>query len=159
MTRLGPGAAGRREAGAMAGAGKDFDDRTASEQARESSRVLSRYALRAAPVRLQVRETDRREVVCLPSAAVRLLVELLAEMAQGNAVTLMPKQAELTTQQAADMLNVSRPYLVKLLDAGTIAHRKVGTHRRVLLGEVLAYKRREERKRTGAAEERARRVR
>ena len=127
-----------------------------SAQARESSRVLSTYARDTEPLQIELRNNERREVVSLPAGAVRLLMDLLTEMAEGNAVTLMPMHAELTTQRAADILNVSRPYLVKLLDGGTIAHRKVGTHRRVLLRDLLEYKQRVDRERMRALDELAR---
>ena len=71
---------------------------------------------------------------------VQLLERLFSEIAQGKAVDIVALDAELSTQQAADILKVSRPFLVKLVDSGELSYRLVGTHRRVLLKEVLAYK-------------------
>lgn len=77
----------------------------------------------------------------LPRQALALLRDLLSEMAQGNAVTIVPTHAELTTQEAANILKVSRPYLIKLLEEGEIAHHKVNKHRRIRFDDLMAYKR------------------
>ena len=122
-----------------------------SRLARESGERLSRYARRSLTVRISDKD-KRTEVIELPASAVQLLVRILSEMAAGNAVTLMPVHAELTTQQAADLLNVSRPFIVKLVQAGTIPYRKVGTHRRILLSDLMRYKRQSETERAKALE-------
>src|SRR6185312_9832973 len=98
--------------------------------AKETSRVLARQQ-RPEPLRLRLLDGPDKETVRLPASAVQLLVRILEEMARGNAVTLIPVHAELTTQEAADLLNISRPSLIQLLDEAKIEYRKVGTHRRV----------------------------
>ncbi|MDR9896052.1 helix-turn-helix domain-containing protein [Aetokthonos hydrillicola Thurmond2011] len=78
--------------------------------------------------------------ITIPGEVFRLLVDVLNHMKDGHPLTILPTQAELTTQQASDILGVSRPYLVKLLDEGKIPSRKVGVYRRVLAVDVLRYK-------------------
>lgn len=120
--------------------------------ARESGRRLSRYARQKLKVQIPGRGTQP-EAVELPALAVQLLVRILSEMADGNAVTLMPIRAELTSQQAADLLNVSRPFVVKLIEEGQLPCRKVGTHRRILLADLVRYKRQSEADRVKAMAE------
>ena len=114
--------------------------------ARESGRRLAARKLGTrSSVRIQLLEDgEEAEAVAVPTSALRLFVHLLTEMSQGNAVTLIPTHAELTTQQAADLLNVSRPYLVKLLDEGGIPCRTVGKYRRVRFDDLMAYKRKDD---------------
>jgi excisionase family DNA binding protein len=111
--------------------------------AQESSRRLTRFlaAKHQQPLHIRIAPDDEpEESVVIPVAAFRLLNDILTEMAKGNAVTLIPIHAELTTQQAADILNVSRPFLVEQLEKGVIPYRKVGAHRRVLFKDLMDYK-------------------
>jgi len=85
-------------------------------------------------------ERNEAHSVELPTTALRLLVEILAELAAGNAVQVVPVHAELTTQEAADMLNVSRPHLIKLLESGELPFHKTGKHRRVRFADLMTYK-------------------
>ncbi len=86
-------------------------------------------------IRLQESETD----ITIPRKALELLQFILVSMAQGKAISLIPSDSEVTTQQGADMLNVSRPHLVKLLEQGALPFKKVGSHRRIMLEDLLAY--------------------
>lgn len=108
--------------------------------ARSSSQVLSHYAGMARPLKLRVREGRQEQSIELPAGAVDLLMHVLEAMSAGQGVTLIPEGAELTTVQAADVLNVSRPFLIKLLDQKAIPHRKVGKHRSIRMEDVMAYK-------------------
>ena len=108
--------------------------------ARVSGQALSRYAHTKSPLKLRITDAEQAEPIELPAGAVALLMEILETMAAGRGVTIIPENAELTTVQAADILNVSRPFLIKLLEENKIPCRKVGKHRRIRMEDVMAYK-------------------
>ena len=118
-----------------------------AEIARSSGQVLARYAGTDRPLTLRLADGEEERPIELPTGAVSLLAHVLEAMAAGRGVTLVPEHAELTTVQAADVLNVSHPYLIKLLDEQAIPHRRVGTHRRIRMEDVMAYKDAVDRKR------------
>ena len=100
-----------------------------------------------------LRSTDGDEDLTVPREAAELLLRILGFIAAGQPVTVIPDHAELTTQQAADILNVSRPYLIKLLESGKIGHRLVGTHRRVEAASLRRYQAEAQVKQRAAADE------
>ncbi|MCW5589154.1 MAG: helix-turn-helix domain-containing protein [Legionellales bacterium] len=112
-----------------------------SRQAEISGRVLADYVDSAKQMAaFQLVKGGKTKELVLPLSALKLLLAILEQMAEGNAVTLLPIHAELTTQEAADLLNVSRPHFVSLLEKGAIPFHKVGTRRRVYANDVLKYK-------------------
>jgi excisionase family DNA binding protein len=108
--------------------------------AAESSRKLAVALGEGDAARLRLVDGD--EVIELPVRAIKEFVKVLEQMAKGNAVVHIPVGHMLTTQQAAEILNVSRPYLVKKIDAGDIPFTLVGRHRRIQFEDLMAYKRR-----------------
>ena len=110
--------------------------------ARLSGQRLAGYVQRKEPLSLQVLEAGQEQPIELPASAVALLIDVLEAMAAGRGVTVVPEKAELTTVEAASLLNVSRPFLIKLVDEKVIPHRLVGTHRRIRVDDLMAYKER-----------------
>lgn len=106
--------------------------------ARELAARIATRLHEGATIKISVDETA--DGVALPLIAARLMLELLDELARGNAVSLSAIGAELTTQEAADLLNISRPTLIQSLDDGKIPYRRIGTHRRIPLANLLTFK-------------------
>ena len=131
-------------------------DEALSGQTAQAANALEQFLERhpdASSASLSVLSADDEIAYEVPIGILRLLAHILAEFASGNAVAVSPVEAELTTQQAADLLNVSRPYLVKLLDERRIPFRRVGNRRRILLADVMAFKHMDESERRAIAAE------
>lgn len=136
------------------------DTELAKNSSHELSKLLSRQQDVGKPFsnfELCIQAVNEpEELVTIPASVLPLLTDILTQMALGNAVTLIPIYAELTTQQAADMLNVSHPFLIGLIDDGKIPYHKVGTHQRIRLEDLIAYKQEIDQQRLQSLEELAR---
>jgi excisionase family DNA binding protein len=130
----------------------EVESEVAERALRRIKDYLARHADGPDEVNLTVEGGGEDEVLVVPRAALTLIANILAHMAEGSGVSIMPMHAMLTTQQAADLLNVSRPYLIGLLEEGKIPHKKVGRHRRILLEDLLDYQRRDGAQRRAAAD-------
>lgn len=128
------------------------DAQVAARALRRIKDFLARDRTRSDKVELLV-EGGAAEALVVPRPAVELFVHILAAMANGQGVQIMPLDAELTTQQAADLLNVSRPYLIGLLERGEIEYRLVGRHRRIRFDALMEYMRQDDRRRRAAIDE------
>jgi len=123
--------------------------------AKAYSRELARYSDKD---RVHVRlgaDGQSSEDLVLPGHLVELMLRVATEVSMGHGVNILPIHAELTTQQAANLLNISRPYLVSLLEDDAIPHRKVGSHRRVLASDVLTFQGEQRQARAEALDEMA----
>lgn len=122
--------------------------------ARNGKKILETRNLEAQSAEAELVLHEEKETkITLPKTAVRVLVDVLTYISEGRDVAVKPINEELTTQKAAEFLQVSRPFLIKLLENGEIPYRKVGKHRRVLLSDLEDYKRRIDEKRLKALAE------
>jgi len=133
----------------------DRDQQIARDNLPQVKRLVTSFAKRTEPVAIQVSDHDMVSLQ-LPAKLFGILQTILDLMAKGKAFSLIPANTELTTQEAADMLNVSRPHIVKLLKEGVIPYKEVGTHRRILLEDLVVYSKDLKQKRKEALEELAR---
>lgn len=110
--------------------------------ARASKQLLARLVEpnQSLHVHVLIADSHQKKPIELPADIVSVLIDILETMASGRGVTLIPENAELTTVEAATVLNISRPFLIKLLEEGKIPYRKVGKHRRMSMEDILAFK-------------------
>ncbi len=117
--------------------------------ATESSRVLARISgKKRSSFEIEFIGEKKGTTITVPLSVFRMLLTILTQMAVGNAVTVIPIHSELTTQEAAELLNVSRPYLIQLLEAGKMPYRKVGTRRKILFQDLIKFKKHDDAERS-----------
>jgi excisionase family DNA binding protein len=122
--------------------------------AREATRALEEHKAGEKNLRVQIAKAGRELTTLeLPAPAAKLLMRVLEEMGKGHALMLVQAEGEITTQEAADLLNVSRPHVVSMIEKGELPARLVGNQRRLPLTEVLAYKAQNRAKRLDALRE------
>lgn len=125
-----------------------------TSMAKRASQVLSRYVEKGRTLHLKIAEEgEPAELLALPSSVLPFLRDALEAVSNGTSVTLLSEEEELTTSQAAEILGVSRPFLVKLLEGGELSYRIVGSHRRLTVGEVMSYKEKTKKKRKEVLEQ------
>jgi excisionase family DNA binding protein len=129
---------------------------TAHETARASEAASALVLATSQSGEITLKVTDDAHRVVLPQAVGQMVLDLLLIISRGEAVTFVPFGAELSTQQAADMLNVSRPFLVKLIETDQLKAHRVGTHRRIKAADVLDYRKQRETRQKAALKELAR---
>ncbi len=112
------------------------------ESAEHISRELSALTLFKKKKEMEIvfRKDNKEVALPFPMKALHLLMKIMEQMSLGNSVTLIPLHAQLTTQEAANLLNVSRPFVVRLLKEGRIPFIKVGSHRRIRFEDLMTYK-------------------
>jgi excisionase family DNA binding protein len=126
-----------------------------ADLAKRAMRRISEYLAsnpEAEPIEV-LGEVGNDEALVVPRAVAALLAQVLGFLANGQGVQLMPDDAMLTTQQAADLMNVSRPYLIGLLETGTIPYQMVGTHRRIAFQDLMEYIRQDDQRRREVLDE------
>lgn len=121
--------------------------------AREATAKIIPFVREGKPLKVLGSGDAHDEPIVLPAFAAPLIQKMLEAIAAGHGVTIIPQHAELTTMEAADILNVSRPYLIKLLETGKIPYRKVGRHRRILMEDLMEYKEESDKKSRAAMDE------
>jgi excisionase family DNA binding protein len=130
----------------------DVDAQEAERAARRIGDYLASHPDDDEPIAISV-EVGDDDALVVPRPVAVMLAQVLAMLANGQGVQIMPDRAMLTTQQAADVMNVSRPYLIGLLEREEIPYEMVGTHRRIAFADLLEYKRKDDQRRRSVLDE------